>query len=204
MSKNRGTGKFGLRCRDRQGRGSSYPGSRPAPRSGGPSWLTFLGHVKDSLWSVDLFRCESATLRTYWVLVVMDQYTRAIIGFGLHQGVVDGTSLCRMFQQAIRKQPVPKYLSSDNDPLFRFHQWQANLRILAVEEIKTAPFAPLSHPFVERLIGTIRRECLDLKLFWTHQDLESKLREFQDYYNYHRAHSSRAGRTPRQPSGPRT
>ena len=178
--------------------------SRPAPRSGGPSWLTFLGHMKDSLWSVDLFRCESATLRTYWVLVVMDQYTRAIIGFGLHQGVVDGWSLCRMFQQAIRKQPVPKYLSSDNDPLFRFHQWQANLRILAVEEIKTAPYAPLSHPFVERLIGTIRRECLDLTLFWTYQDLESKLREFQDYYNYHRAHSSRARRTPRQPSGPRT
>src|SRR6266550_2799023 len=43
-------------------------GSRPAPGSGGPSWLTFLGHMKDSLWSVDLFRCESATLRTYWVL----------------------------------------------------------------------------------------------------------------------------------------
>ena len=37
---------------------------RPAPRSGGPSWLTFLGHAKDSLWSIDLFRCESATLRS--------------------------------------------------------------------------------------------------------------------------------------------
>ena len=38
---------------------------RPAPRSGGPSWLTFLGHAKDSLWSIDLFRCESATLRSH-------------------------------------------------------------------------------------------------------------------------------------------
>ena len=52
------------------------------PESGGPSWLTFLGHTKDSLWSCDLFRCESATLRTYWVLVVMDQCTRRVIGFG--------------------------------------------------------------------------------------------------------------------------
>jgi hypothetical protein len=52
-------------------------------------------------------------------------------------------------------------LSSDHDPLYRFHQWQANLRILAVKEIKTVPYVPLSHPFVERLIGTIRRECLD-------------------------------------------
>ncbi len=57
---------------------------RPGHDSGGPSWLTFIGHVKDSLWSLDLFRCESATLRTHWVLVVMDQYTRGIIGFGVH------------------------------------------------------------------------------------------------------------------------
>ena len=39
---------------------------RPGQDSGGPSWLTFLGHMKDSLWSMDLFRCESATLRTHW------------------------------------------------------------------------------------------------------------------------------------------
>ena len=176
---------------------------RPPPESGGPSWLTFLGHLKDSLWSVDLFRCESATLRTHWVLVVMDQYTRRIIGFGMNAGIVDGTSLCRMFRQAVRNQPVPKYLSSDNDPLFRFHQWQANLRILAVEEIKSAPYAPLSHPFVERLIGTIQRECLDLTLFWTRHDLESKLRDFQHYYNHYRTHSARAGRTPQETSEPR-
>jgi transposase InsO family protein len=174
---------------------------RPAPESGGPSWLTFLGHMKDSLWSVDLFRCESATLRTHWILVVMDQYTRRIIGFGLHAGIVDGMSLCRMFRQAIRGQPVPEYLSSDNDPLFQFHQWRANLRILDVEEIKTVPYAPLSHPFVERLIGTIRRECLDLTLFWTCQDLESKLRDFREYYNHHRTHSARAGCTPQETAG---
>jgi putative transposase len=57
----------------------------PGQDSGGPSWLTFLGHMKDSLWSMDLFRCESATLRTHWVLVIMDQYTRRIIGFGVTQ-----------------------------------------------------------------------------------------------------------------------
>ena len=55
---------------------------RPGHDSDGPSWLTFLGHMKDSLWSMDLFQCESATLRTHWVLVVMDQYTRRAIGFG--------------------------------------------------------------------------------------------------------------------------
>jgi putative transposase len=109
----------------------------PGQDSSGPSWLTFLGHMKDSLWSVDLFRCESATLRTHWVLVVMDQYTWRILGFGVHAGTVDGAALCRMFNRAIRGHGwLPKYLSSDNDPLFyKFHQWQANLRILEVTEI---------------------------------------------------------------------
>jgi putative transposase len=51
---------------------------KPLPTEGGPSWLTFIGHTKDSLWSLDLFRCESVMLRTYWVLVVMDHYTRRI------------------------------------------------------------------------------------------------------------------------------
>jgi putative transposase len=79
--------------------------------------------MKDSLWSLDLFRCESATLRTHWILVVMDQYRRRIIGFGVHAGAVDGTALCRMFNHAIASQlDMPKYLSCDNDPLFLFER----------------------------------------------------------------------------------
>ena len=169
---------------------------RPMPNNGGPSWLTFLRHVKDSLWSIDLMRCESVALRTYWVLIVMDQYTRRIIGFGIQAGVVNGMALCRMFQEAIRDAGVPKYLSSDHDPLYRFHQWQANLRILDVTEIKTVPYVPLSHPFIERLIGTIRRECLDRLLFWTGADLEGKLTAFKGYYNEYRSHSGLNGKTP--------
>ena len=72
---------------------------RPEPNAGGPSWLTFLGHTKDSLWSCDLFRCESASLGTHWVMVVMDQFSRRIIGFGVQSGIVDGAALCRMFQR---------------------------------------------------------------------------------------------------------
>ena len=162
---------------------------RPEPDSSGPSWLTFLGHAKDSLWSIDLFRCESATLRTHWVLVVMDQYTRRIVGFGVHAGVVDGRALCRMFNHAVRGHATPKRLSSDNEPLYRFHQWQANLRVLGITEIKTVPYVPMSHPFVERVIGTIRRECLDRMLFWSAPDLEQKLSDFGDFYNTHRTHA---------------
>jgi hypothetical protein len=65
-----------------------------------------------------------------------------------------------------------------------------------VKEIKTVPYVPLSHPFVERVIGTIRRECLDRTLFWTAADLEMKLLEFRRYYNIHRARAALEGRTP--------
>jgi hypothetical protein len=135
---------------------------RPEPGAYGPSWLTVLGYTKDSLWSIDLFRCESLILKSHWVLVIMDQFTRRIIGFGVHAGIVDGPSLCRMFNRAICGAGSPRYISSDNDPLFKFHRWKANLRILEATEVKTVPHLPISHPFVERLIGTIRREYLDL------------------------------------------
>ena len=175
---------------------------RPDPGAYGPSWLTFLGHSKDSLWSVDLFRCESMILRTYWVMVVMDQFTRRIIGFSVQAGVLDGPAVCRLFNEAIAGAgALPLHLSSDHDPLFEFRRWKANLRILEVAEVKSVPYVPLSHPFVERVIGTIRRECLDHTPFWSACDLERKLLSFQDYYNDQRTHHALGGVTPREKSG---
>ena len=55
---------------------------------------------------------------------------------------------------------------------------------------------PMSHPFVERLIGSVRRELIDQTLFWTATDLENKLRNYRRYYNEHRRHSSQDGATP--------
>ena len=153
----------------------------PDPGSDGPSWLTFLGNSKDSLWRADLFRCESLILKTYWVMVVMDQYTRRIVGFAVCQGSPDGPMVCRMLRDIIPGSAAPTYLSSDHDPLFEYHRWKANLRILQVKEIKTAPFVPISHPFVERLIGTVRREYLDQTPFWNARDLERKLDSFQRF-----------------------
>jgi hypothetical protein len=103
---------------------------KSSPSDGGPSWLTFIGNTKDS----------------HWVLVVMDQFTRRIIGFGIHAGNVDGVALCRMFNTAISSQCAPEYLSSDNDPLFLHHQWQANLRILGTDLIAAIYFSCLLPP----------------------------------------------------------
>jgi transposase InsO family protein len=132
----------------------------------------------------------------------MDQCTRRIIGFGVHPApAIDGKALCRLFHQATSPIGSPHCLSSDHDPAFRLHQWQANLRILGIHEIKTIPCVPVSHPFIERLIGTIRREYLDHMLFWNASDLERKLDAFKKYYNGSRIHQSLAQQTPEEAAG---
>ena len=166
------------------------------PGNHGPSWLTPIGDAKDSLWSVELFRCESILLKSHWIMVGLDQYTRRIIGLAVHAGNVDGPTLCRMFNHATSGLGWPEYLSSDNDPLFQYHRWKANLRVLEIKEIKSLPHVPMYHPLAERLIGSVRREMLDQTPFWTASDLENKLRDYHCYYNESRAHSGRDGATP--------
>ena len=95
-----------------------------------------------------------------------------------------------LFTPRQHRKPGPK------GPVFEFHRWKANLRILNVTEIKTVPEVPLSHPFIERLVGTIRRELLDQVPFLSAGDLERKLLHFRAYYNRDRVHASLGGATP--------
>jgi len=148
-----------------------------------------------------LFRVESILLRSHWVMLVMDVFTRRIVGFGVEPAYIESASVCRMFNHVISGQPLPTRLSTDNDPLFRFHRWLANLRVLEIDEIKSVPYVPASHPFVERLIGTIRREYLDRVFFWNSIDLIRKLGKFKTYYNGSRCHQSLSGSTPSEKSG---
>ena len=124
-------------------------------------------------------------------MLVMDQYTRKIIGFcALQTNALTGANACMMFNKISGNTPSPKYLSSDNDPLFQYFQCKANLRIYEIKEVKSLPFTPISHPFVERVIGTTRREYLDHIIFADTADLENKLNDFKIYYNQYRQHLS--------------
>ncbi len=165
---------------------------------GGPSWLTFMGHTKDSLWSLDLFRCESIHLKSHWVMLAIDINTRRITGYAVHSGDVDGIIVCRLLNRILAGRSPPIRMSTDNDPIFTHHRWHANLRILGIDELKTIPYTPLSHPFVERAIGTLRREFLDQVFFWNEADLTRKLEQYVNYYNETRGHTALGGVTPKQ------
>lgn len=169
---------------------------KPTPGSG-PSWLSPIGNAPNKLFSLDLFRVESVFLRTYWVMLVMDQFSRRIIGFAVHVGQPNGGDICFMFNSIMQRKRRPKYLSSDNDPLFEYWLWKSNLEWLYhIEEIKTVSFVPFSHPFIERQIGSVRREFTDWILIWLKSDLEAKLRFYQEYFNSYRVHYSHNGKTP--------
>ena len=114
---------------------------KPTPGSD-PSWLLPIGWKADKLWTLDFFRVESINLKTHWVMVVMDQFSRKIIGFSVHDGALDGPTACYMFNSVLSENTPPSNLSSDNDPLFRYHRWLANLEELEIEEIKSIPFTP--------------------------------------------------------------
>lgn len=104
-----------------------YYYSAPDDNSGS-SWLSFMGNMKDSLWSIDLFGCESIHLITHWVLVIIYVWIRRIIGCSVDKGSVNASALWKMFNQIIAKRNVPHYISMDNDPHFQLNHWKGNHR----------------------------------------------------------------------------
>jgi len=155
-----------------------------------------LGHTKDSLWSLDLFRTESILLRSHWVLVVLISLL-AGSSVWVQAVAVDGSALCRMFNQAIAGQGPPTRLSTDHDPLFRFGRWQANLRILDVERCKRC---------LRSLVTSVHRTAhrdpapgvFGSPVLLTADDLVRKLELFKKFYNAARVHQGLSGDTPRR------
>lgn len=87
-------------------------------------------------------------------------------------------------------------ISSIIDPVFKFRQCEENLRILEIEQIKSVPYTPISHPFVEQLIRTIREELLNHVFFLNASDLRKKLDSYKGFFNQYRAHSGIDAMTP--------
>ena len=97
--------------------------------------------------------------------------------------------------EALPLNEVPRYLIRDRDGIYGVAVAR-RLRAMGIRDKPIAAASPCQNSFAERLIGTIRRECLEQTLFWTTADLETKLRDFQDYFNGYRAHTGLGGRLP--------
>ena len=123
------------------------------------TWRTFLtNHVRD-LVSIDFFTVPTAHLRVLFVLVVLASHRRRVV----HFNATEHPSAAWTAQQIVEAFPddtAPAYLLRDRDTIYG-HAFRHRVKGMQIREILTAPRSPWQNPFAERLIGSVRRECLD-------------------------------------------
>ena len=152
------------------------------------TWRTFLtNHVRD-LVSIDFFTVPTAGWRVLFVLVVLAHHRRRV----LHFNVTEHPTAAWTAQQIVEAFPddtAPAYLRRDRDTIYghAFRQRLAGMRIL---EVLTAAHSPWQNPFVERLIGSVRHECLDHVLVLSESHLRCVLTRYSTYYHRARTHLS--------------
>src|SRR6516162_313906 len=160
--------------------------SRPAPPS--PSWRTFLRTHLSQCASMDFFTVPTATFRVLFVLVILSHDRRRIV----HLNVTDHPTAAwtrQQIREAFPDHTAPAYLLRDRDGCYG-PDFGRLLESFGTEEVVTAPRSPWQNPFVEHLLGTLRRECLDHVIVWNERSLRRTLRCFLDYYHEWRTHLS--------------
>ena len=150
------------------------------------SWRTFLkNHAKDIV-SVDFFTVPTATFRVLFVFLVLNNDRRQII----HFNVTESPTAAWTGQQIVNAFPwdtTPRYLLRDRDGKFG-EAFIHRVESMGIEQVPTAARSPWQNPFVERVIGSIRRECLDHTIIFNDRHLRRVLKEYFRYYHESRTH----------------
>jgi putative transposase len=155
-------------------------------KSPSPTWRTFLNnHVKDVV-AMDFFVVPTVTCKVLFVLVLLAHDRRRIV----HVNVTEHPTAQWTAQQVVEAFPwdeAPRYLLRDRDRIYSdaFRQRVRNMRI---EEVLIAPRSPWQNPYVERVIGSIRRELLDHVIVLNERHLARLLQSYVDYYHRYRTH----------------
>jgi putative transposase len=153
-----------------------------------PTWKAFLqNHVTD-LVSIDFFVVPTIQFKLLFVLVVLAHARRKVI----HCNVTENPTAQWTAQQIIEAFPwdsAPKYLLRDRDAIYG-NAFQQRVQSMGIEQVLSAPRSPWQNPFVERLIGTLRRDCLDHVIVLNERHLRRILARYLDYYHRWRTHLS--------------
>jgi len=165
------------------------------PRSDTSNWLPFLRNHFDVSWAIDFFTVTTLGLQVLYVFLVFDHARRTV----LHFAVAPGPTMEWVLQQLREATPFgcqPRYLFRDNDGIYG-HGVRAFLISCGILEVRTAYRSPWQNPYIERFIGTLRRELLDHVIVLSQAHLERLLMEFiEDYYHTARPHQGLSGDTP--------
>ena len=158
------------------------------------SWRTFLQNHASGMAAMDFFVVPTATFRLLYVLVVMNHERRKVV----HFNITASPTAAWTAQQIVNAFPydtAPKYLLRDRDSIYG-SVFVQQVQGMGIQEKLIAPRSPWQNPFVERLIGSIRRECLDRVIVFHERQLKQILESYCEYYHKVGPHRSLAHDSP--------
>src|SRR5208337_2580903 len=153
-----------------------------------PTWRTFLRNQVDGIAAIDMFVVVTAAFHLLYVSVILGHARRKILHLNVTQHPTAGW-LSRQIAEAFPWDTAPRYLLRDRDASY-VQCFRERAQAMAITEVVTAPRSPWQNPYVERVIGSIRRECLDHVVVINERHLRRILVSYLDYYHHSRTHLS--------------
>jgi putative transposase len=159
---------------------------RSVPRPPSQSWKTFLHNHLDQLVSIDFFTVPTVTMKVLFAFIVLEHRRREVLHFNVTEHPT-ATWTSQQIVEAFVDRDAPQYLIRDRDGVYGK---EVRLRIasLSIEEVLTAPQSPWQNPYAERLIGSIRRDCLNHFVILNARHLKRTLASYFAYYHGSRTH----------------
>jgi putative transposase len=158
------------------------------PKAPSPTWRSFLHNHMHSLAAIDMFVVVTATFRLLYALVVLGHDRRKVIHFGVTENPTQDW-LAGQMTEAFPWETAPRYLLRDRDASYG-QDFRDRVKAMGIEEVVTAPRSPWQNPYVERIIGSIRRECLNHVIIFDESHLRKVLSSYFQYYHKSRTHLS--------------
>jgi transposase InsO family protein len=171
---------------------AKYMAKRRGPPSQG--WKTFLNNHADGIAAMDLFVVPTISFRLLYGLLIMGHGRRQILWFGVTSHPT-AEWMANQLTEACGWEQAPRYLIRDRDGVFG-ELFVRRLRSMGIRDRPTSPRSPWQNGFAERLIGSIRRECLDHVVVFGERHLRHILLSYMKYYNEVRTHLSLEKDTP--------
>jgi len=166
------------------------------------TWRTFLANHAHHLWAADLLTVQTLTFQTLYVLVFIAHSRRELV----HVHVTANPTAAWVWRQVIEATPwgqKPRHLLRDRDAVYG-RDFRARAERIGIDAIATPIRAPKANAVAERVIGTLRRECLDHVIVRNERHLSAVLAEFVRYYNAERPHRTLRLQTPEPKARPTT
>jgi putative transposase len=158
---------------------------RKLPRPPSQTW-TFLHNHLGQMVSMDFFTVPTITMKVLFVFIVLEHRRREVLHFNVTEHpCAEWTS--QQIVEAFADQTAPRYLLRDRDSVYG-SEVRIRIASLRIEEVLTAPQSPWQNPYAERLIGSIRRECLDRFVILNARHLKRSLTLYLAYYHRSRTH----------------